>query len=113
MNKHRLADYLDHMQQAANDACTFVKGLSKAGFLDDRRTQQAVIMSLVIIGEAATKTMEGYPGFVQAHPELPWQHARHAKPHRPRVFRYQPRCGLGHHANRAAGPVEPADRRSA
>ena len=57
---HRLPDYLDHIQQAATDACSFVEGLTKDDFLADKRTQQAVIMSLIIIGEAATKVMEGY-----------------------------------------------------
>jgi hypothetical protein len=28
MNENRLPDYLDHMQQAASDACTFVEGLA-------------------------------------------------------------------------------------
>ena len=28
MNENRLADYLDHMQQAAMDACAFVEGLT-------------------------------------------------------------------------------------
>jgi uncharacterized protein with HEPN domain len=60
MNENRLPDYLDHMQQAASDACGFVEGLAKDDFLEDKRTQQAVIMSLIIIGEAATKVMDGY-----------------------------------------------------
>ena len=60
MNENRLPDYIDHMQQAASDACGFVEGLAKDDFLTDKRTQQAVIMSLIIIGEAATKVMEGY-----------------------------------------------------
>lgn len=55
MNENRLSDYIDHIQQAATDACSFVEGLAKDDFLTDRRTQQAVIMSLIIIGEAATK----------------------------------------------------------
>ena len=59
MNENRLPDYLDHMQQAAQDACSFVEGLDRANFLADKRTQQAVIMSLIIIGEAATKVMDG------------------------------------------------------
>lgn len=58
MSVNRLADYLDHMEQAATDACSFVDGLSKEEFLVDKRTQQAVIMSLIIIGEAATKVMD-------------------------------------------------------
>ncbi len=60
MNENRLLDYLDHMQQAATDACGFVEGLGKDDFLEDKRTQQAVIMSLIIIGEAATKVMDSY-----------------------------------------------------
>ncbi|WP_156472775.1 DUF86 domain-containing protein, partial [Ferrovum myxofaciens] len=60
MNENRLPDYLEHLQQAATDACAFVEGLGKADFLEDKRTQQAVIMSLIIIGEAATKVMDSY-----------------------------------------------------
>jgi uncharacterized protein with HEPN domain len=54
MTNHRQCDYLDHMRQAATDACGFVEAMEKADFLSDKRTQQAVIMSLIIIGEAAT-----------------------------------------------------------
>ncbi len=72
MNENRLTDYLDHMQQAATDARSFVEGLAKADFLEDKRTQQAVIMSLIILGEAATKVMGGYTEFAREHPEVPW-----------------------------------------
>lgn len=76
MSENRLPDYLDHMQQAAADACSFVEGLTKDKFLADKRTQQAVIMSLVIIGEAATKVMDGYSDFAQTHPNVPWRSMR-------------------------------------
>lgn len=76
MSESRLPDYLDHMQQAATDACSFVEGLSKDGFFDDKRTQQAVIMSLIIIGEAATKVMDVHPEFAQAQPTVPWRSMR-------------------------------------
>jgi uncharacterized protein with HEPN domain len=76
MSENRLPDYLDHMQQAATDACSFVEGLAKNDFLVDKRTQQAVIMSLIILGEAATKAMDGYAEFTQAHPEVPWRSMR-------------------------------------
>jgi uncharacterized protein with HEPN domain len=66
MNAARLADYLDHIRQAA----------SEDAFFADRRTQQAVIMSLIIIGEAATKLMDGHADFAQAHPEVPWRSMR-------------------------------------
>ncbi|MGF6841053.1 hypothetical protein QF001_004920 [Paraburkholderia youngii] len=76
MNENRLPDYLDHMQQAATDACSFVKGQAKDQFLVDKRTQRAVIMSLIILGEAATKVMDRYADFAQAHPEVPWRSMR-------------------------------------
>ena len=76
MNENRLFDYLDPMQQAATDACAFVEGLSKLDLLEDKRTQQAVIMSLIIIGEAATKVMDSYVEFTQVHPEVPWRNMR-------------------------------------
>lgn len=76
MNENRLPDYLEHMQQAITDAFAFVDGLDKAGFLEDKRTQQAVIMSLIIIGEAATKVMDGYAEFTQVHAEVPWRSMR-------------------------------------
>jgi uncharacterized protein with HEPN domain len=76
MNENRLPDYIDHIQQAAADVCSFVEGLGKDDFLADKRTQQAVIMSLIIIGEAATKVMERYAAFTQTHPEVPWRNMR-------------------------------------
>lgn len=76
MNENRLTDYLDHMRQAATDACCFVEGLSKDAFLADKRTQQAVIMSLIVIGEAATKIMDQHTEFADQHPEVPWRSMR-------------------------------------
>lgn len=76
MNKNRLLDYIEHMQRAATDACTFTEGIGFADFLEDKRTQQAVIMSLIILGEAATKLMDSYTEFTQTHPEVPWRSMR-------------------------------------
>ena len=76
MRASRLTDYLDHIQQAATDACGFVAGMDKEDFIGDRRTQQAVIMSLVIIGEAVTKVMGGYAEFAKTHEGVPWRNMR-------------------------------------
>lgn len=76
MMENRLDDYLDHMRQAASDALVFVEGLSKEEFFDDKRTQQAVIMSLIIIGEAATKVMDGYAEFSAKNSQVPWRSMR-------------------------------------
>lgn len=36
-------------------------------------------MSLIIIGEAATKIMDGYTAFTQAHSEVPWRSMRNMR----------------------------------
>ena len=79
MSENRLPDYLDHTQQAAADACSFVEGLAKDDFLADKRTQQAVIMNLNILGEAPTEAMYGYAEFIQAHAEAPWRSIRNTR----------------------------------
>lgn len=79
MTENRLPDYLDHIQQAAADACSFVEGMAKADFLADKRTQQAIIMSLIIIGEAAAKVMDGYADFTEAHVNVPWRSMRNMR----------------------------------
>ena len=67
----RLREYIEHMRIAASDACGFVDGMSKSEFLSDKRTQQAVIMSLIVIGEAATKLMDNYSDFTSLHADIP------------------------------------------
>ena len=76
MTANRLIDYLEHMQQAAMDACAFVQGMAREDFQQDKRTQQAVIMSLIIVGEAATKVMDSHADFAQEHPQVPWRGMR-------------------------------------
>lgn len=69
MSESRLSDYLEHMRHAATDACSFVDGMGKDVFLSDKRTQQAVILSVIIIGEAATKIIDGHAEYSLTHPE--------------------------------------------
>ncbi len=76
MSENRLPDYLEHIRQAASDARSFVEELDKDAFFADRRTQQAVIMSIVIIGEAAACVLDRYPDFADAHTEIPWRSMR-------------------------------------
>lgn len=76
MTQPRLADDLGHMRQAAEEACLFVQGLDKERFLADKRTQRATVMSLVIIGEAATKVMEQYSEFAERQSDVAWRSMR-------------------------------------
>lgn len=73
MNDNRLIDYLGHMLEAAQLAYSYVEGLDKNDFLADTRTQQAVILNIIVIGEAATKLAKDYPGFIGRNPDVPWR----------------------------------------
>jgi uncharacterized protein with HEPN domain len=53
LSDSRLADLLEQMRASARDARSFVEGMGKEEFMNDKRTQHAVVMCLHIIGEAA------------------------------------------------------------
>jgi uncharacterized protein with HEPN domain len=76
MNTVRLTDYLEHIRKAAREACEFVVGMSRESFEHDLRTQKAVEMSLVILGEAASRVLEHHADFAANHPQLPWREMR-------------------------------------
>lgn len=76
MTRLGLEDHLAQMTTAAQDALTFVDGLELEDFLADKKTQQAVTMSLVIIGEAATKVLAMHSEFAATHPQVPWRSMR-------------------------------------
>lgn len=69
-------DLLAHMREAAEQALIYTDGMAREEFLADKRTQQAVILNLVIIGEAATKLMAQSPAFTEAHPAIEWRAIR-------------------------------------
>lgn len=68
----RFQDYLIHMRDAQADAVSFIGTMSRDEFLQDRRTQQAVVMSLIIIGEAASKIINAWPDIKDIHSDIPW-----------------------------------------
>lgn len=76
MTMSRLSDYLDHMRQAIADVQSFTEGMAQADFTRDKRTQQAVVMSLIVLGEAATKVMDQHPAFAGQHTQIPWRSMR-------------------------------------
>jgi uncharacterized protein with HEPN domain len=76
MTPDKLADYLRHMQEGAHQVADYIADMDRTTFLADRRTQQAVIMNLVIIGEAATRIMSDYPEFAVSNPNIPWRNMR-------------------------------------
>lgn len=68
----RIGALLAQMIEATGLAGVFVEGMSFEDFLADKRTQQAVLMNLIILGEAATRLMNSEPAFVTRHSQIPW-----------------------------------------
>lgn len=76
MSQQRLTEYLDYMHRAASSICDYTQHFSKDDFLKDQRTQQAVVMNLIIIGEAASKVMDLFPDIAQSTAEIEWHKMR-------------------------------------
>ena len=67
-SKHpdRIPEYLQHILDAINRALGYVAAMNVESFNRDTRTQDAVIRSIQIIGEAANKVRTTDPGFAGA-----------------------------------------------
>lgn len=72
----RLADYLRQIIESSRDAVSFTSGMDRESFLADLRTQRAVVMSLMIVGEAAARVISDHADFAEAHPDIPWRSIR-------------------------------------
>jgi uncharacterized protein with HEPN domain len=63
-------DYLQDILDAVNDIADFVDKLTYEEFIKDKKTLNAVVRSIEIIGEAS----KNIPDAVKAmHKELPWK----------------------------------------
>jgi uncharacterized protein with HEPN domain len=62
--------YLEDILEAASAAREFVAGMTKEGLAEDRRTRDAVIRNLEIVGEAAKKLPAQMK---RSHPEVEWK----------------------------------------
>ncbi len=61
---------LRHMLDAALEAQTFMKDITQESLREDRKTTQAVIRSIEVIGEAAVNISKE---FKEVHPDIPWK----------------------------------------
>jgi uncharacterized protein with HEPN domain len=66
----RDADYLGDIAEAMRRIIAYTEGLTYAGFLEDAKTQDAVIRNLQVLGEAVKRLS---PAMRRAHPALPWR----------------------------------------
>lgn len=68
----RYEDYTRHILDAASQARTYLAGISKEAFLLDRKTQDAVILKLLVIGEAAAQILDEHRDVAQTQSDIPW-----------------------------------------
>lgn len=68
----RIPDYLGHIVEAIERIHEYVSDMDEVAFLEDRKTQDAVIRNFEIIGEAARNIERHHAQFAADHPEVPW-----------------------------------------
>lgn len=71
-NPLRIADYLRHILEAVYNVQTYTAGMDSSAFLADRKTQDAVIRNLEIIGEACNNIAKNHPAYASLHSSVPW-----------------------------------------
>lgn len=69
----RVADYLGHILQAIDNITEYTAGATLQGYLADRKTQDAVVRNLEVIGEASNNVVKHHLEFSAAHAEIPWR----------------------------------------
>lgn len=71
-HRSRIPEYLQHILQAIARIRQYTGGIDERGFLDDPKTQDAVLRNIEIIGEAARNVERADPEFCAQHSEIPW-----------------------------------------
>ena len=68
----RCMDYLEHIVEAIDRIHRYVEDMTELAFLNDEKTQDAVVRNFEILGEAAHNVELHHAAFAAAHPEVPW-----------------------------------------
>lgn len=74
--KLRQFDYVEHMLEAIRLVGSYIEDMSREEFFADKKTQQAVILNILVLGEAATQVGNEYPKWAERYPEVPWRAMR-------------------------------------
>jgi len=67
----RLPEYLGRIVQAIDRVQRYVEDMVEADFLQDEKTQDAVIRNFEVIREASNNIKKYHPDFARQHPEVP------------------------------------------
>ncbi len=72
----RVALNLDNMKRAAQDAISFIDGVTESEFHGSLQHQRACAMCLIMVGEAASRIEKRSPDFIVDHADWPWNDIR-------------------------------------
>lgn len=64
--------YLQHILEAIDNIQDYTTGMDLDAFMADRKTRDAVIRNLEIIGEACNNVAKNHGCFATEHAEVPW-----------------------------------------
>lgn len=67
----RLPEYLGHIVEAIDRVHRYVDDMVEVTFLQDEKTQDAVIRNFEVIGEASNNIKKYHPDFARQHSEVP------------------------------------------
>lgn len=76
MRDERIADLLDKILECASMIRSYMKELGESDFLRDRRTQDAVTMNLMALGEVASRLFRDHAHFLARFPDVEWHAMR-------------------------------------
>ena len=68
----RVPDYLGHILEAIERIHLYIEDIDEVAFLEDKKTQDAVIRNFEIIGEAAHNIERYHTQFAAHHSNVPW-----------------------------------------
>ena len=68
----RIADYLQHILEAIAHIQDYTAGMDLTAFASDRKTRDAVIRNLEVIGQACNNVSKKHPEFAAEHASVPW-----------------------------------------
>ena len=68
----RVMDDLGHIVEAIDRIHRYAADLTEAVFLEDEKTQDAVVRNFELLGEAAHNIESHHAVFAQAHADVPW-----------------------------------------
>lgn len=74
-NPQRCADYLQHIVEAIDNIQNYTVGMDLAAFIADRKTCDAVIRNIEVIGEACNNVVRHHAAFAAVHASIPWSFA--------------------------------------